>query len=152
MATSSGTVNPDDAVTLVDDGNDSNENREGTEGSTDADSQPHDNDAQGSTVNDSQVDQRAKDYPEPQSAKGAFVNDEGIDLNEEANHGPNAQGNKYAFNKDAAANFRDEADAEIKRLERRIEELKTQREDWDKQANADDVGGADENSKNQEEG
>lgn len=98
-----------------------------------ADESATDEDAQGSTVDVSTTDQKAKDYPEPQSAKGAFVNDAGIDLNESADHGPRAVGNRYGVSADAAKNFRDEADAEIKRLERRIEELKAERDRWNEQ-------------------
>lgn len=136
MATEQGGVtDPDDSATLIDGG-----------------VQPHDENAQGSTVSEEDAgkggdtpsdeagnenDQPAKDYPEPQSAKGAFVNDAGIDLNEEADHGPKAQGNKYGsfVGQDAAAKYRDETDAQIRDLERQIETLKTQRENWDNVAN-----------------
>lgn len=123
MATEAGgTGNPDDAVTIIDDGGDKAQ-----------DTLPGNDD--GDTSSDSGDEQKAKDYPEPQSAKGAFVNDAGIDLNEEADHGPKAQGNRYPFNQDAAANYRDEADARIRDLERQIEDAKADREKWDNIAN-----------------
>lgn len=131
MATEQGgDINPDDSATLID-----------------GDVQPHDENAQGSTVSEEDAgkggdtpsdeagnenDQPAKDYPEPQSAKGAFVNDAGIDLNEEANHGPTVQGNKYGVNGDAARGFRDAAEAEAKTLIRRLEQLKTDYDNHDK--------------------
>lgn len=81
---------------------------------------------------------KSKPIPVP-SAKGAFTNDAKVDLNTVADHTPSAQGNKYPFSQDAAANFRDEADARIKELEREIDILKTQRDQWDTQAKGKDT-------------
>lgn len=113
MATTGG-GDPKDGVTLVD--------------------QPtaHDDDAQGTTVTPGEIDQESQPYPKPQSADGAFVNDEGIDLNAEADHGPDVQGNKYGsfVGQDAAANYRDEAEAKIQDLERQIEATIGERDRW----------------------
>lgn len=125
-----GTSTPDDNVTLID-------GDEGTEGATDEDSQPHDEDAQGSTVNDSQIPQQYE-TAKPQSAVGAFVNDDGIDLNESADHGPNVQGNKYGVSEDALENFIADAEAEIEQAERRIQALRDQIENHRSEQNKDE--------------
>lgn len=72
----------------------------------------------------------AAPYPEPQSAVGAFVNDEGIDLNTEADHTPTAQGNKYGVQKDAAENYARDAEARIRDLEKQLVEAKADRDKW----------------------
>lgn len=141
-----GGATPDDGQTLVEGpdhtvhGGDS-----GAAPASDDDGIGKDDAHQGDATVDEDQSKGAVDHPGPQSAKGAFVNDEGIDLNEEADHGPTVQGNKYPFGQDAAANYRDEADARIKELEREIETLKTQRDQWDAQAKGqepEDIGGS----------
>lgn len=90
-----------------------------------------DDTSQGDQTVDIDHSANAKPYPEPQSAEGAFVNDEGIDLNTDADHTSTAQGNKYGTAGDAARGFRDEAEAEAKTLIARLRELKTMYDKWD---------------------
>lgn len=89
--------------------------------------------SQGSEVTGEDQSANAKDYPEPQSAKGAFVNDEGVDLNTEADHTQNAQGNKYGLSKDALENYKRDAENAKREAEARIKELDAQIEDYDNQ-------------------